>query len=230
MGLKDSVFDSRHFWYSTIFWFGAKWRSYGAIDVNRRRFSDINKSVVCTMTKKFHKTKVAQHGKVNFLVGFPGQYDHWFQFRRNYASSNEVQKSSRNTIFNSRQLLVNEFLGRTTGSKSDKNWRKYAKTKWNFDYGPNDSEWPREFKNHLAFELRWKFNFSPLLPSTRDKSRKDDQNEMKFWLWLKQLRMTQGAQKSPRFWAPMKIQLFATFAKASKKPSGIQLTPRFKSP
>ena len=68
MGLKDSVFDSRHFWRSDIFWFGAKWRSYGAIDVNRRRLLDCNISVVCSPTKKIHKTKVAQHGKVNFLV------------------------------------------------------------------------------------------------------------------------------------------------------------------
>ena len=39
---------------------------------------------------------------------------------------------------------------------------------------------------------------------------------MKFWLWLKRLRMTQGVQKSPRNWPPMKIQLLLTFAEATK--------------
>ena len=47
------------------------------------------------------------------------------------------------------------------------NLEKMTKTKWNFDYGPNDSEWPREFKNHLGFDLRWKFNFFPFLPRPR---------------------------------------------------------------
>ena len=39
---------------------------------------------------------------------------------------------------------------------------------------------------------------------------------MKFWLWPKRLRMTQGVQKSPRNWPPMKIQLLLTFAEATK--------------
>jgi len=47
------------------------------------------------------------------------------------------------------------------------NLEKMAKTKWNFDFGSNDSEWPREFKNHLGIDLRWKFNFCSLLPRPR---------------------------------------------------------------
>ena len=39
---------------------------------------------------------------------------------------------------------------------------------------------------------------------------------MKFWLWLKWLSLTPRVQKSPWFWAPMKIQLFPTFAEAPK--------------
>ena len=39
---------------------------------------------------------------------------------------------------------------------------------------------------------------------------------MKFRLWLKRLRMTQGAQKSPRNRPPMKIQLLLTFDQHTK--------------
>ena len=150
-------------------------RTFGFHVLRKLCLSDCNSSVVSCRIKKFHKTKVAQHEKVNFWVAFSKWYSHRFQFRRIYASSNEVQKSPRDTIFNSRQLLVNEFLGRTTGSKSDGNGRKYAETKWSFDYGSNDSEWPREFRNHFSFELRWKFNFCTLL--TRDRK------ILKIWKW-----------------------------------------------
>ena len=52
---------------------------------------------------------------------------------------------------------------------------KLTKTKWNFDYGSNDSEWPRELKNHLGFDLRWKFNFCSLLPKPLE--------ILKKWTW-----------------------------------------------
>ena len=58
-------------------------------------------------------------------------------------------------------------LNQTTGSKSDGNGRKWTKTKWNFDYGSNDSVLSPEFKNHLGFEIRWKFNFGSLLAKPR---------------------------------------------------------------
>ena len=66
-------------------------------------------------------------------------------------------------------------LNQTTGSKSDGNRRKWTKTKWNFDYGSNDSVLSPEFKNHLGFEIRWKFNFCPLLAKPR--------KLLKKWKW-----------------------------------------------
>lgn len=127
MGLKDSVFDSKHFWRSDIFWFVAKWRSYGAIDVNWRRFSDCNISVVCSPTQKIHKTKVAQHGKVNFLVGFWQWCDHRFQFGRDCASLNKVWQSLSDSIFHSGQLLLNDFFGLTIHSILDEFMRNQSK-------------------------------------------------------------------------------------------------------
>ena len=186
--------------------------------------------------------------------------DHRFQFWQIYAGSDQVQKSCRDTISNSRQLLVNEFFCGTDGSKSDHFPRKKSKIltwsqmtrndagsskitlvlswddnstfspfcrglekilkkkilkteardhfqthfwvlrshfslgkfdsrsmwpsvpnlteidenprkmEWNFDLVSNDSEWPRELRNHLGMDLRWKFNFCSLLTSPRDKS------------------------------------------------------------
>ena len=80
--------------------------------------------------------------------------------------------------------------------------------------------------------------FAHFWPAHETNLDKNDQNEMKFWLWLKRLRMTQGAQKSPRNWPRMKIQLFTTFAKASKNLEKMKIetfrsptdNPRFKPP
>ena len=203
MGLKDSVFDSRHFWRSDIFWFGAKWRSYGAIDVNRRRLLDCNISVVCSPTKKIHKTKVAQHGKVNFLVGFWRWYDHRFQFGRDCASLNEVWKSPPDSIFYSEQLLLNDFFGLTIHSILDDFTRNQSKVIFElcvvtlvntFSILAQSDHWFKIWRNWTKFR----------------------ENEMKFWLRLKWLSLTPRVQKSPRFWDPMKIQLFPTFAQATK--------------